>query len=194
MGKCTCVNEYFMYIAEGIVTHIYLHMTCILWLRSHCSLALSGWNWILFDECQHSYYVTVHLFLQEAKEDAEMDAEIALEMAMERQRRLSTTSNNSSGGGTYIGPCPHSPGQVANILPCSLVSRESWLTLKLHWKHKSGCNGKKVASVLYMSLERVLVCFWKKTQNVNSQRLSSVVSVSPCRRKRSSMKTKTCCR
>uniref|UniRef100_A0AAQ5XIL1 Voltage-dependent T-type calcium channel subunit alpha-1H n=1 Tax=Amphiprion ocellaris TaxID=80972 RepID=A0AAQ5XIL1_AMPOC len=33
---------------------------------------------------------------KEAKEDAEMDAEIALEMAMERERRLSTTSNNSS--------------------------------------------------------------------------------------------------
>uniref|UniRef100_A0A4W6C1T5 Voltage-dependent T-type calcium channel subunit alpha-1H n=1 Tax=Lates calcarifer TaxID=8187 RepID=A0A4W6C1T5_LATCA len=41
---------------------------------------------------------------KEAKEDAEMDAEIALEMAMERQRRLSTTSNNSSVGGTYVGP------------------------------------------------------------------------------------------
>lgn len=52
------------------------------------------------------------LSLQEAKEDAEMDAEIALEMAMERQRRLSTTSNNSSGEGTYVGPCPHSPGEV----------------------------------------------------------------------------------
>ncbi|XP_028266993.1 voltage-dependent T-type calcium channel subunit alpha-1H [Parambassis ranga] len=48
---------------------------------------------------------------KEAKEDAEMDAEIALEMAMESQRRLSTTSNNSSGGGTYVGPCPNSPGQ-----------------------------------------------------------------------------------
>ncbi|KAM3598194.1 uncharacterized protein V6R79_014892 [Siganus canaliculatus] len=48
---------------------------------------------------------------KEAKEDAEMDAEIALEMAMERQRRLSTTSNNSSVGGTYVGPCPNSPGQ-----------------------------------------------------------------------------------
>lgn len=49
---------------------------------------------------------------QEAKEDAEIDAEIALEMAMENQRRLSTASNNSSGEGTYVGPCPHSPGQV----------------------------------------------------------------------------------
>uniref|UniRef100_A0A3Q1EQH8 Voltage-dependent T-type calcium channel subunit alpha n=1 Tax=Acanthochromis polyacanthus TaxID=80966 RepID=A0A3Q1EQH8_9TELE len=38
---------------------------------------------------------------KEAKEDAEMDAEIALEMAMERERRLSTTSNNSSVAGTY---------------------------------------------------------------------------------------------
>lgn len=42
-----------------------------------------------------------------------MDAEIALEIEMERQRRLSTTSN-SSAGGTYVGPCPHSPGQVAD--------------------------------------------------------------------------------
>ncbi|XP_068605770.1 voltage-dependent T-type calcium channel subunit alpha-1H [Brachionichthys hirsutus] len=48
---------------------------------------------------------------KEAKEDAEMDAEIALEMAMERERRLSATSNSSSMGGTYVGPCPHSPGQ-----------------------------------------------------------------------------------
>uniref|UniRef100_A0A665W255 Voltage-dependent T-type calcium channel subunit alpha-1H n=1 Tax=Echeneis naucrates TaxID=173247 RepID=A0A665W255_ECHNA len=41
---------------------------------------------------------------KEAKEDAEMDAEIALEMALERERKLSTTSNNSSVGGTYVGP------------------------------------------------------------------------------------------
>ncbi|PWA33292.1 hypothetical protein CCH79_00013620, partial [Gambusia affinis] len=46
---------------------------------------------------------------KEAKEDAEMDAEIALEMEVERQRRQSTGSNNSSVGGTYIGPCPNSP-------------------------------------------------------------------------------------
>ncbi|KAI3360033.1 hypothetical protein L3Q82_014365, partial [Scortum barcoo] len=52
---------------------------------------------------------------KEAKEDAEMDAEIALEMAMERERKLSTTSNNSSGGGTYVGPCPHSPGQEEEV-------------------------------------------------------------------------------
>nr|XP_046271546.1 voltage-dependent T-type calcium channel subunit alpha-1H isoform X2 [Scatophagus argus] len=52
---------------------------------------------------------------KEAKEDAEMDAEIALEMAMERDRRLSTTSNNSSVGGTYVGPCPHSPGQEEEL-------------------------------------------------------------------------------
>ncbi|XP_038127867.1 voltage-dependent T-type calcium channel subunit alpha-1H-like isoform X1 [Cyprinodon tularosa] len=45
---------------------------------------------------------------KEAKEDAEMDAEIALEMEEERQRRQSTGSNNSSMGGTYIGPCPNS--------------------------------------------------------------------------------------
>uniref|UniRef100_A0A8C4ISY7 Calcium channel, voltage-dependent, T type, alpha 1H subunit a n=1 Tax=Dicentrarchus labrax TaxID=13489 RepID=A0A8C4ISY7_DICLA len=57
---------------------------------------------------------------KEAKEDAEMDAEIALEMAMERQRKLSTTSNNSSVGGTYVGPCPHSPGQVGRTLLYSL--------------------------------------------------------------------------
>uniref|UniRef100_A0A8C5GAX4 Voltage-dependent T-type calcium channel subunit alpha-1H n=1 Tax=Gouania willdenowi TaxID=441366 RepID=A0A8C5GAX4_GOUWI len=49
---------------------------------------------------------------KEAKEDAEMDAEIALEMAMERQHRLSTTSSSSSADGTYVGPCPNSPGQV----------------------------------------------------------------------------------
>ncbi|XP_045930617.1 voltage-dependent T-type calcium channel subunit alpha-1I isoform X2 [Micropterus dolomieu] len=48
---------------------------------------------------------------KEAKEDAEMDAEIALEMAMERQRKLSTSSHNSSVAGTYVGPCPHSPEQ-----------------------------------------------------------------------------------
>ncbi|XP_014895246.1 voltage-dependent T-type calcium channel subunit alpha-1I isoform X3 [Poecilia latipinna] len=48
---------------------------------------------------------------KEAKEDAEMDAEIALEMEVERQRRQSTGSNNSSVGGTYIGPCPNSPEQ-----------------------------------------------------------------------------------
>ncbi|XP_037648280.1 voltage-dependent T-type calcium channel subunit alpha-1H isoform X2 [Sebastes umbrosus] len=53
--------------------------------------------------------------LEEAKEDAEMDAEIALEMAMERERKLSTTSNNSSAGGTYVGPCPHSPGQEEEV-------------------------------------------------------------------------------
>uniref|UniRef100_A0A4W6BWY4 Calcium channel, voltage-dependent, T type, alpha 1H subunit a n=1 Tax=Lates calcarifer TaxID=8187 RepID=A0A4W6BWY4_LATCA len=62
---------------------------------------------------------------KEAKEDAEMDAEIALEMAMERQRRLSTTSNNSSVGGTYVGPCPNSPGQVGRMLPCSFISQET---------------------------------------------------------------------
>lgn len=45
-----------------------------------------------------------------------MDAEIALEMAMERQRKLSTTSHNSSVGGTYVGPCPNSPGQVGRTL------------------------------------------------------------------------------
>ncbi|XP_051905102.1 voltage-dependent T-type calcium channel subunit alpha-1H isoform X1 [Hippocampus zosterae] len=48
---------------------------------------------------------------KEAKEDAEMDAEIAMEMAMEQQRRLSATSSNSSGAGTFVGPCPQSPGQ-----------------------------------------------------------------------------------
>ncbi|CAL8305145.1 unnamed protein product [Merluccius merluccius] len=52
---------------------------------------------------------------KEAKEDAEMDAEIALEMEMERQRRLSTGSNNSSVGGTYVGPRPNSPGQEEEV-------------------------------------------------------------------------------
>ncbi|KAM8824551.1 voltage-dependent T-type calcium channel subunit alpha-1H [Synchiropus picturatus] len=48
---------------------------------------------------------------KEAKEDAEMDAEIAMEIALERQRKLSTTSSNSSGDGTFVGPCPNSPGE-----------------------------------------------------------------------------------
>ncbi|XP_029946077.1 voltage-dependent T-type calcium channel subunit alpha-1H isoform X2 [Salarias fasciatus] len=52
---------------------------------------------------------------KEAKEDAEMDAEIALEMALERERKLSTTSSTSSAGGTYVGPCPHSPGQEEEV-------------------------------------------------------------------------------
>ncbi|KAM7372224.1 hypothetical protein PAMP_009407 [Pampus punctatissimus] len=52
---------------------------------------------------------------KEAKEGAEMDAEIAMEIALERQRRLSSTSNNSSVGGTYVGPCPHSPGQEEEV-------------------------------------------------------------------------------
>ncbi|XP_077395482.1 voltage-dependent T-type calcium channel subunit alpha-1H isoform X1 [Festucalex cinctus] len=52
---------------------------------------------------------------KEAKEDAEMDAEIAMEMAMEQQRRLSTTSSNSSGAGTFVGPCPQSPGQDEEV-------------------------------------------------------------------------------
>ncbi|XP_075310983.1 voltage-dependent T-type calcium channel subunit alpha-1H [Odontesthes bonariensis] len=52
---------------------------------------------------------------KEAKEDAEMDAEIALEMAMERQRKQSNTSDSSSVGGTYVGPCPHSPGQEEEV-------------------------------------------------------------------------------
>lgn len=73
--------------------------------------------------------------MQEAKEDAEMDAEIALEMAMEQQRRSSTASSRSSVEGTYVGPCPHSPGQVgqnaletfvnkpqARVADCSLIA------------------------------------------------------------------------
>ncbi|XP_057717410.1 voltage-dependent T-type calcium channel subunit alpha-1H isoform X3 [Corythoichthys intestinalis] len=52
---------------------------------------------------------------KEAKEDAEMDAEIAMEMAMEQQRRFSTTSSNSSGAGTFVGPCPQSPGQEEEV-------------------------------------------------------------------------------
>ena len=47
---------------------------------------------------------------KEAKEEAEMDAEIQLEM--ERARRVSSASNSSSLGGAYVGPRPHSPGQV----------------------------------------------------------------------------------
>uniref|UniRef100_A0AAX7T0C3 Voltage-dependent T-type calcium channel subunit alpha n=1 Tax=Astatotilapia calliptera TaxID=8154 RepID=A0AAX7T0C3_ASTCA len=49
---------------------------------------------------------------KDAKEDAEIDAEIALEMDRERDRRLSTNSNNSSVGGTYVGPCSNSPEEV----------------------------------------------------------------------------------
>ncbi|TWW69636.1 Voltage-dependent T-type calcium channel subunit alpha-1H, partial [Takifugu flavidus] len=53
---------------------------------------------------------------KEAKEDAEMDAEIALEMAMEQQqRRSSMASSHSSVEGTYVGPCPHSPGQEEEL-------------------------------------------------------------------------------
>ncbi|KAM3863913.1 voltage-dependent T-type calcium channel subunit alpha-1H [Diretmus argenteus] len=52
---------------------------------------------------------------KEAKEDAEMDAEIALEMEMAKRRRLSSASNNSSVGGTYVGPRPHSPGQEEEV-------------------------------------------------------------------------------
>uniref|UniRef100_A0AAX7SEZ7 Voltage-dependent T-type calcium channel subunit alpha n=1 Tax=Astatotilapia calliptera TaxID=8154 RepID=A0AAX7SEZ7_ASTCA len=49
---------------------------------------------------------------KDAKEDAEIDAEIALEMDRERDRRLSTNSNNSSVGGTYVGPCSNSPEEL----------------------------------------------------------------------------------
>lgn len=73
---------------------------------------------LMYCHCQY-------LLLQEAKEDAEMDAEIALEMAMERQRKTSTTSSNSSAGGTYVGPCPNSPGEVGKTLPYSVVSQET---------------------------------------------------------------------
>ncbi|XP_055008579.1 voltage-dependent T-type calcium channel subunit alpha-1I [Boleophthalmus pectinirostris] len=52
---------------------------------------------------------------KEAKEDAEIDAEIELEMALENQRRASTGSNNSSVGGTYIGPCPNSPEEEDEV-------------------------------------------------------------------------------
>lgn len=74
-----------------------------------------------------AFLMDQHLLSQEAKEDAEMDAEIAMEMALERQRKLSTTSNNSSAGGmSFVGPCPHSPGQVAAIT--SLFSQLRILT------------------------------------------------------------------
>ncbi|XP_063327596.1 voltage-dependent T-type calcium channel subunit alpha-1H isoform X2 [Pelmatolapia mariae] len=52
---------------------------------------------------------------KDAKEDAEMDAEIALEMDRERDRRLSTNSNNSSVGGTYVGPCSNSPEEEEEV-------------------------------------------------------------------------------
>ncbi|XP_032392567.1 voltage-dependent T-type calcium channel subunit alpha-1H isoform X1 [Etheostoma spectabile] len=72
---------------------------------------------------------------KEAKEDAEMDAEIALEMAMENQRKLSTTSDNSSVGGTYVGPCPHSPGQVEEEVQCGdqdLLSSRKMSVSRMH--------------------------------------------------------------
>ncbi|TKS91754.1 Voltage-dependent T-type calcium channel subunit alpha-1H [Collichthys lucidus] len=71
---------------------------------------------------------------KEAKEDAEMDAEIALEMAMERQRKLSTTSSNSSVGGTYVGPCPHSPGQEEEVQYCDrdLLSPRKMSVSRMH--------------------------------------------------------------
>uniref|UniRef100_A0A674NVT9 Calcium channel, voltage-dependent, T type, alpha 1H subunit a n=1 Tax=Takifugu rubripes TaxID=31033 RepID=A0A674NVT9_TAKRU len=74
----------------------------------------------------------LRLFLQEAKEDAEMDAEIALEMAMEQQqRRSSMASSHSSVEGTYVGPCPHSPGQVGqNTIIISSTRAFIW-----SWRH-----------------------------------------------------------
>ncbi|XP_068582360.1 voltage-dependent T-type calcium channel subunit alpha-1H-like, partial [Cebidichthys violaceus] len=69
---------------------------------------------------------------KEAKEDAEMDAEIALEMAMERERKLSTTSNNSSVGGTYVGPCPHSPGQEEEVQCGDLLSSRKMSVSRMH--------------------------------------------------------------
>ncbi|XP_047427150.1 voltage-dependent T-type calcium channel subunit alpha-1H-like isoform X2 [Mugil cephalus] len=69
---------------------------------------------------------------KEAKEDAEMDAEIALEMAMERERRQSTTSNNSSVGGTYVGPCPHSPGQEEDEQYDNLLSSRKMSVSRMH--------------------------------------------------------------
>uniref|UniRef100_A0A3Q1HDU5 Ion transport domain-containing protein n=1 Tax=Anabas testudineus TaxID=64144 RepID=A0A3Q1HDU5_ANATE len=74
---------------------------------------------------------------KEAKEEAEMDAEIALEMAMEKQRKLSTTSNNSSVAGTYVGPCPNSPGQscVVSVSPC----RKKRCNTKARTCHQGRC-------------------------------------------------------
>lgn len=72
--------------------------------------------------------------MQEAKEDAEIDAEIALEMAMESQRRLSTASNNSSGEGTYVGPCPHSPGQVGRKSTSSTREEKNLFFLSFNQK------------------------------------------------------------
>uniref|UniRef100_A0A8C6UTY0 Calcium channel, voltage-dependent, T type, alpha 1H subunit a n=1 Tax=Neogobius melanostomus TaxID=47308 RepID=A0A8C6UTY0_9GOBI len=67
---------------------------------------------------------------KEAKEDAEIDAEIELEMALENQRRGSTGSNNSSTGGTYIGPCPNSPEEV-NMAADAFVSKYHPVSLQV---------------------------------------------------------------
>ncbi|XP_075937609.1 voltage-dependent T-type calcium channel subunit alpha-1H [Anarhichas minor] len=69
---------------------------------------------------------------KEAKEDAEMDAEIALEMAMERERKLSITPNNSSVEGTYVGPCPHSPGQEEEVQYGDLLSSRKMSVSRMH--------------------------------------------------------------
>ncbi|KAL6102505.1 cacna1h [Pungitius sinensis] len=69
---------------------------------------------------------------KEAKEDAEMDAEIALEMAMERERKLSTTSINSSVGGAYVGPCPQSPGQDEEVQCGDLLSSRKMSVSRMH--------------------------------------------------------------
>uniref|UniRef100_A0A665W2N1 Calcium channel, voltage-dependent, T type, alpha 1H subunit a n=1 Tax=Echeneis naucrates TaxID=173247 RepID=A0A665W2N1_ECHNA len=98
---------------------------------------------------------------KEAKEDAEMDAEIALEMALERERKLSTTSNNSSVGGTYVGPCPHSPGEVRWTSLCSIVLNivpklhQVWELdeVEIHIKCKSGCDVKTGHSVSELSFD-----------------------------------------
>lgn len=58
-----------------------------------------------------------------------MDAEIALEMDRERDRRLSTNSNNSSIAGTYVGPCSNSPEEVGRQCTCLLAEASIVCTL-----------------------------------------------------------------
>uniref|UniRef100_A0A674NH58 Calcium channel, voltage-dependent, T type, alpha 1H subunit a n=1 Tax=Takifugu rubripes TaxID=31033 RepID=A0A674NH58_TAKRU len=86
---------------------------------------------------------------KEAKEDAEMDAEIALEMAMEQQqRRSSMASSHSSVEGTYVGPCPHSPGQVGqNTIIISSTRAFIWSWRSVTSVHSQPCESRVLLQV-----------------------------------------------
>lgn len=127
---------------------------------------LMGFNTVVVDRnIQNCLFL-----LQEAKEEAEMDAEIALEMSMEQQRRLSTTSSHSSVEGTYVGPCPHSPGQVGQNTVILL----------------NGCLSTKLRHEL-PTVARVHL------NNHRKSLLSKAVSVSPCRMKSCTALARTSC-